>query len=131
FIISQMLGTIIFTYYIGYKMGFSKKISLLMAGGNAVCGSSAIGAISPEIEASEDEKGQVITLVNLLGTVLMLLLPLVATGLYSTTLTQSALIGGTLQSVGQVVASASMINPEVVEFATLFKILRIILLVVV
>lgn len=131
FIVFQMLGTIIGVYWIGRKMGFSKKIGLLMAGGNAVCGSSAIGAIAPEIEANEDEKGQIITLVNLLGTVLMLLLPFIATGLYSDILTQSALIGGTLQSVGQVVASASMISPEVVEFATLFKIMRIVLLVVV
>ncbi|MFW7403492.1 YeiH family protein [Vagococcus fluvialis] len=131
FIVVQMVGTIVGAYYIGRKMGFSKKIGLLMAGGNAVCGSSAIGAIAPEIDANEDEKGQVITLVNLLGTVLMLLLPFIATGLYQDVLTQSALIGGTLQSVGQVVASASMISPDVVEFSTLFKIMRIILLVVV
>lgn len=131
FIVLQMIGTIIGVYFIGIKMGFSKKMGLLMAGGNAVCGSSAIGAIAPEIEASEDEKGQIITLVNLLGTVLMLLLPFIATGLYPNVLTQSALIGGTLQSVGQVVASASMISPEVVEYATLFKIMRIVLLVVV
>ena len=131
FIVLQMTGTIIGVYLIGIKMGFSKKMGLLMAGGNAVCGSSAIGAIAPEIEASEDEKGQIITLVNLLGTVLMLLLPFIATGLYPNVLTQSALIGGTLQSVGQVVASSSMISPEVVEYATLFKIMRIVLLVVV
>ena len=131
FVVIQMTVTIIGVYYIGRKMGFSKKIGLLMAGGNAVCGSSAIGAIAPEIEADEHEKGQVITLVNLLGTVLMLLLPFIATGLYSSVMPQSALIGGTLQSVGQVVASASMVSPEVVEFATLFKIMRIILLVVV
>ena len=131
FIILQMAGTILGVYWIGSKMGFSKKMNLLMAGGNAVCGSSAIGAIAPEINANDEEKGQIITLVNLLGTVLMLLLPFIATGLYPDVLTQSALIGGTLQSVGQVVASASMISPEVVEFATLFKIMRIIFLVVI
>lgn len=131
FIVLQMLGTIIFAYYLGKKMAFSTTMSLLMAGGNAVCGSSAIGAIAPEINAKEEEKGQIITLVNLLGTILMLTLPLIATSLYQDSLTQSALIGGTLQSVGQVVASASMVSPEVVEFATLFKIMRIMLLVVV
>ncbi|MEG0254684.1 MAG: putative sulfate exporter family transporter [Vagococcus sp.] len=131
FIILQMTGTIVGVYLIGKKMKFSKKMSLLMAGGNAVCGSSAIGAIAPEIDANDEEKGQIITLVNLLGTVLMLTLPFIATHLYSDVLTQSALIGGTLQSVGQVVASASMISKEVVEFSTLFKIMRIILLVVV
>ncbi|WP_376717087.1 YeiH family protein [Vagococcus carniphilus] len=131
FIIFQMAGTIVGVYLIGKKMNFSKKMSLLMAGGNAVCGSSAIGAIAPEIEASDEEKGQIITLVNLLGTVLMLTLPFIATSVFSDVLTQSALIGGTLQSVGQVVASASMVSKEVVEFSTLFKIMRIIMLVVV
>ncbi len=131
FIVLQMTGTIVGVYLIGKKMKFSKKMSLLMAGGNAVCGSSAIGAIAPEIEANDEEKGQIITLVNLLGTVLMLTLPFIATHLYSDVLTQSALIGGTLQSVGQVVASASMVSKEVVEFSTLFKIMRIIMLVVV
>ncbi len=36
----------------------------MMAGGNAVCGSSAIGAIAPAIQADDEEKGQIITFVN-------------------------------------------------------------------
>ncbi len=31
-------------------------MSLLMAGGNAVCGSSAIASIAPAIQADEEEK---------------------------------------------------------------------------
>lgn len=132
FIIFQMTSTILAVYLIGRKLKFTKTMSLLMAGGNAVCGSSAIGAIAPEIHAKDEEKGQIITLVNLLGTVLMLTLPFLATFLYpNEAMTQSAMIGGTLQSVGQVVASASMVSPEVVEWATLFKIMRIMMLVLV
>lgn len=132
FVLSQMTVTILSAYFIGLRMNFSQNISLLMAGGNAVCGSSAIASIAPTIHAKEEEKGQVITLVNLLGTVLMLLLPLISASLYGTQLlAKSALVGGTLQSVGQVVASASMINGDVVELAMLFKIMRIMLLVVV
>lgn len=132
FILLQMSLTIVATYILGKKMLFSDNMSLLMAGGNAVCGSSAIASIAPSIHAKEEEKGQIITLVNLLGTILMLLLPLIGSVIYgSDILTKSALIGGTLQSVGQVVASASMINGQVVELAMLFKIMRIMLLVVV
>lgn len=70
-------------------------MSLLMAGGNAVCGSSAIASIAPAIQADEEEKGQIITLVNLLGTVLMLTLPILSGILYGTNLlARSALIGG-------------------------------------
>ncbi|MEI5991175.1 YeiH family protein [Enterococcus crotali] len=132
FVLLQMSLTILASYVLGKKMQFSDNMSLLMAGGNAVCGSSAIASIAPAIHAKEEEKGQIITLVNLLGTILMLLLPIVGSIIYgSDILTKSALIGGTLQSVGQVVASASMINGQVVELAMLFKIMRIMLLVVV
>ena len=132
FICLQMIFTILGAYFIGRKMNFSENMSLLMAGGNAVCGSSAIASIAPAIHAREEEKGQVITLVNLLGTVMMLTLPIIGTMLYGTNiLAKSALIGGTLQSVGQVVASANMLSPQIAELAMLFKIMRIILLVVV
>ena len=79
-----------------------------MAGGNAVCGSSAIGAIAPAIQADDEEKGadhhtrqfvrnsdDVDFAVSWSGVV------------WFGCFTKSALLGGTLQSVGQVVAGAS------------------------
>jgi len=71
-------------------------------------------------------------LVNLLGTVMMLTLPFLGLALYGDDLLQkSALLGGTLQSVGQVVAGASLIDADTVKYAMLFKIARIIMLAVV
>lgn len=61
-----------------------------MAGGNAVCGSSAIGAIAPAIQADDEEKGQIITLVNLLGTVMMLTLPFLGLALFGSDVLQKA-----------------------------------------
>ncbi|MBM7712225.1 YeiH family protein [Enterococcus xiangfangensis] len=132
FILLIMTTVITGAYWVGRKLGFNEKMALMMAGGNAVCGSSAIGAIAPAIDANDEEKGQIITLVNLLGTVMMLTLPFLGLSLFGDNLLQkSALLGGTLQSVGQVVAGASLINPETVKYAMLFKITRIIFLVVV
>ncbi len=132
FILLMMSLVITAAYLIGKKMAFNQKMSLMMAGGNAVCGSSAIAAIAPAIDADDEEKGQIITLVNLLGTVMMLTLPFLALGLYGDDLLQkSALLGGTLQSVGQVVAGASLIDADTVKYAMLFKIARIIMLAVV
>ncbi|MGL5296759.1 MAG: YeiH family protein [Culicoidibacterales bacterium] len=132
YIIVLMGVTIIGTMMIGKRMGFSTNFTLLMAGGNAVCGSSAIASIAPAIQASDEDKALSITFVNMIGTVLMVLLPVIAGMLYQHELTQtSALIGGTLQSVGQVVASGSMVSPEVKELATIFKIVRVIMIVVV
>lgn len=132
FIVIQMAVTIIGAIYIGKKLGFSENFRYLMASGNAVCGSSAIGATAPVIDADDKEKGIAITIVNVTGVVLMLLLPVLAGILYNHELIKtSAIIGGTLQSVGQVVASGAMVNEATKDLATIFKIVRVILLVVV
>jgi uncharacterized integral membrane protein (TIGR00698 family) len=130
FIVLQMVVTIIFVIFLGKKLGFSENYRFLMASGNAVCGSSAIAATAPVIEANESEKGIAITVVNATGTVLMLLLPIIADVVFSMeTEKTSALIGGILQSVGQVVASSSLVNEEVKSLAIIFKIVRIIFLI--
>lgn len=130
FIVVQMILTILVTYFIGKQLGFSQKYSLLMSSGNAVCGSSAIAATAPAIMANDKDKAISITIVNLTGTILMFILPMITTFLYSNSLTEtSALMGGILQSVGQVIASAKFINEDVVTLATIFKIIRIIFLV--
>ena len=104
----------------------------MMASGNAVCGSSAIAATAPVIGADDKEKGISITIVNVTGIFLMFLLPVIAKFLYNSGITQtSAMIGGILQSVGQVVASGAMVNEHVKDLSTIFKIVRIIFLVVV
>lgn len=129
-VIIQMAITIIGVIYIGKKLKFSNNFCMLMASGNAVCGSSAIASTAPVIDASDNEKGISITVVNVIGIFLMFLLPLIAHFLYDLeTLKTSALIGSTLQSVGQVVASGSMVSEEVKDFATIFKILRVVMLV--
>ena len=132
FIILQMFLTIFVTYNLGKYFGFGKRFSLLMGAGNAVCGSSAIGTVSPIVQADNKEKGISITIVNLTGTALMILLPVLGSILYgSDTLRTSALIGGTVQSVGQVVAAAKLVNDEVVTLATVFKLMRVLLIIVV
>lgn len=132
FIACQMALTILAAYWIGRRMGFGKKFSLLMGAGNAVCGSSAIATVSPVIDADSKDKGISITIVNVTGTVLMVLLPVLTGVVYQhEVLHTSAMIGGTLQSIGQVIASAQLVGGHVVETATIFKIIRIVFIVLV
>ena len=58
FIIVMMTAVIISAMFIGKKLGFSENVGILMASGNAVCGSSAIGAVAPTIGADDDEKAK-------------------------------------------------------------------------
>jgi uncharacterized integral membrane protein (TIGR00698 family) len=132
FIVIQMSITIISATFIGKKLGFGENFRYLMASGNAVCGSSAIASTAPVINASDKDKGIAITIVNVTGIFLMFILPILTKFLYNQeVLRTSALIGGTLQSIGQVVASGAIVGEEVKNLATIFKIMRVIMLVVV
>ena len=130
FVILQMVLTILFAYWIGRTMKFNKKMSLLMGAGNAVCGSSAIGTVSPIIGADKKDKAMSITIVNVTGTILMVSLPILASVLYHNEVVQtSALIGGTIQSIGQVVASAKLVSMDVTNLSIVFKLMRVLLII--
>lgn len=130
FIVIQMCITIAAALYIGRKMNFTKKFTYLMGSGNAVCGSSAIAAVAPVVKPERNDLGISITIVNLVGTLLMFLLPIISRVIFhgDTTMT-SALIGGILQSVGQVIGAGQLMNNEILELSTIFKIVRIIFIV--
>ena len=132
FIVLQMSFTILVSIGLGKKLGFSRKFQSLMAVGNSVCGSSAIGALSPVIGVPEKDKGISITIVNLTGTILMfLLIPISKEFFPLDTIKTSAFLGGILQSMGQVVATGSLMDANIQEMSILFKVLRIVFLVIV
>lgn len=105
------------------------KLFWLLGAGSAICGSSAIGATAPLIQAKEEETGISLAVINLLGLLGMILLPIIAVGFSFSNLETGIFLGGILQSVGHVVGSAFAINPEVGQFATVVKIGRVAFLV--
>lgn len=133
FIILQMTLTIVIVLWMGGRLfKVTSKSAMLMGAGNAVCGSSAIASVAPAIGATDDQRRTAVATVSLTGVVLLLILPIVGPHLVGhNNLLLGALVGGVVQSVGQVVGTAALINPTVVTYATLFKMLRIILLTVV
>lgn len=133
FILIQMVLTIVVVLWMGGRLfKVSDKSAMLMGAGNAVCGSSAIASVAPAIGANDDQRRTAVATVSLTGVVLLLLLPVIGPDLVgNNNLLLGALVGGTLQSVGQVVGTATLINQSVVTYATLFKMLRVILLTVV
>ncbi|OIM21544.1 hypothetical protein ATX59_03575 [Oenococcus oeni] len=133
FILFQMMATILFVLWVGRRfIKVPSESAMLMASGNAVCGSSAIAAVAPAIRASDDQRRTAVATVSLSGVVLLFLLPVIGPNIFhGNNLLIGALIGGTVQSVGQVVGTASLVNQAVVTYATLFKMLRVILLSVV
>ena len=127
-IIPLMAITICSGILIGRLAGFSPSLSILLGTGNAVCGSSAIAAVAPVTQADEEEIGISISIVNLLGTIGMLLLPILCRQLDFSDIQSSYLLGGSLQAIGQVAAAGFSLNDHIGETATIIKMLRVIMI---
>ena len=123
-----VLMTMVTSLLIGRMLGFARPMSILMGAGNAICGSSAIAAISPLVASKEEDVGLSISTVNLLGTLGIFLMPVLVQLFRLDDISGGALIGGSLQAVGQVVAAGFSINDATGNFALLVKMGRVLML---
>jgi uncharacterized integral membrane protein (TIGR00698 family) len=100
----------------------------LVGFGTAICGSSAIAALAPRVAKNKEDVGIAMAVVNLFGSVGMVVLPLVLVELDLDTRQMGLLIGGTLHSVGNVVGAGYAIDNAAGEAATTIKLARVAML---
>ena len=128
-IVFSIIMTIGFALIVGRFFGFNRRLSLLLGIGSSICGSSAIAATESIIGAAEEDVGVSITIVNLLGTFGIFIMPFIAKILlHFSDLRAGVLIGNTLQAVGQVVAAGFSISNKAGQTATIIKMARILML---
>ena len=96
--------------------------------GNAVCGSSAIAATSGVAKVKSEDIAISIVLVNLMGTVGIFIVPLIATQIGFSDIQGGILTGNTLQAVGQAVAAGFSISDEAGQYATVVKMGRVLMI---
>lgn len=105
------------------------NLFLLIGTGTAICGSAAIGATAPILKNKEEETGIALTVINVLGLLGMVLLPLIGSAFHFSNVDLGIFLGGILQSMGHVVGSAFSMGTEIGEIATIVKMGRISLLI--
>jgi uncharacterized integral membrane protein (TIGR00698 family) len=96
--------------------------------GTAICGSSAIAALAPRVAKDKEDVGIAMAVVNLFGSLGMIVLPLVLLRFGMSDTQLGLLIGGTLHSVGNVVGAGYALSDGVGEVATTIKLARVALL---
>ncbi|ORC34153.1 hypothetical protein B4O97_13825 [Marispirochaeta aestuarii] len=130
-----VIGVITLSITVGLVFGrifpLPKRLSLLLGIGNGVCGSAAIAAAAPLMKAKQEEIGISIGIVNLLGAVAIFLLPFLARILDLDSTQSGLLVGGTVQAVGQTLATGLRMGEEVARTAIVIKMGRVLLLGVV
>lgn len=127
-IVATIAISMIVSVQLGQMLGYSRKFSILLGAGNGICGSSAIAATGLAIEANEEDTGISISVVNLIGTLGIFLLPSIVHAFSLQDSQGGLLIGGTLQAVGQVVAAGYSVNDAVGSIALVVKMGRVLLL---
>jgi uncharacterized integral membrane protein (TIGR00698 family) len=116
------------TRFLARRLGLSDSLGLLMATGYSICGASAIAAVEPFADASEEEVAYSIALVTLCGTLAIVVLPTLGTLLGLSDPQFGAWVGASVHDVGQVVAAASTHGDLALSQATIVKLTRVALL---
>jgi uncharacterized integral membrane protein (TIGR00698 family) len=115
-------------YAIGRALGLHRRLAILVACGNAICGNSAIAAIAPIIGAEPEDVASSIAFTAVLGVIVVLTLPLliVPAGL---TLYQYGVVAGlTVYAVPQVLAATLSVSAVSAQVGTLVKLTRVLML---
>ncbi|MGA0112878.1 MAG: YeiH family protein [Candidatus Nanopelagicaceae bacterium] len=111
------------------RAGLSDSLSTFIAGGFAVCGATAIAAISSTRKSEERDVSYAVALVALCGTLSVVVIPTLATAFSLSDATAGAWIGAAVHDVGQVIAAASLLSPEALDSAVIVKLTRVVLLI--
>jgi uncharacterized integral membrane protein (TIGR00698 family) len=123
-----VVATFFGTQWLARRLGLSPSLGLLMATGYSICGASAIAAVEPFADASEEEVAYSIALVTLCGTLAIVVLPSLGTLFGMSAHDFGSWVGASVHDVGQVVAAASTHGPESLKAAVVVKLVRVALL---
>lgn len=119
------------TYLLHSIYKFDIKDSIVVAGATCICGSSAATALSSSIHESGYEDATckaIIAIMGVFNAPLMPLMPLAKTVFNANPAVVGAWIGGSIDSTGQVVASAEMGGPDVLKTSVIVKMAQNILI---
>lgn len=129
-----VVSTMLLALWLGGRLGMGRARSTLAGGAVAICGASAALAISAVLPP--ERKGDRFTLtvvicITVMSTASMVLYPLLARALDLSPAQAGLFLGGSIHDVAQVVGAGFTLSPETGEIATVAKMFRVALLVVV
>ena len=114
--------------WLGSVTRLVRKTAILIGAGTAICGTSAIVAVAPLIQAEDHDVLLAIGTVNILGLLFMFALPFLGTLLKLSDQAFGVWAGTTIHAVPQVLAAAFSYSQPAGALATLVKLVRVALL---
>ena len=115
--------------HLSKRIGLTDSLGTLIAGGFAICGATAIAAISSTRKSEERDVSYAVAIVTVCGTLSVFVIPVLATLIGLSDATAGAWIGAAVHDVGQVIATASLMGSEALDSAVIVKLTRVVLLI--
>ena len=119
-----IIGTLVIGFFMGKFLKIEKKTSYLISAGTAICGGSAIAAISPVIKAEEKQISVALGTIFILNSAALFLFPFIG---HQLNLSQSQFgmwCAIAIHDTSSVVGAASKYGPQALEIATTVKLAR-------
>ncbi|KAB1157560.1 YeiH family protein [Flavobacterium luteum] len=124
FTVLSIVGTLIIGVLLGKALKIEKKISFLIASGTAICGGSAIAAISPVIKADEKQISVALGTIFILNSVALIVFPFIGHYLNLTENQFGLWCAIAIHDTSSVVGASSKYGPHALEVATTVKLAR-------
>jgi uncharacterized integral membrane protein (TIGR00698 family) len=124
FTIVSITGTLIAGYFVGRLLGVEKKTSCLVSAGTAICGGSAIAAISPVIKAGEKQISVALGAIFILNAIALLLFPVIGHALHLSQTQFGLWCAIAIHDTSSVVGAAGKYGGTALEVATTVKLAR-------
>ncbi|UJF18170.1 putative sulfate exporter family transporter [Vibrio sp. SS-MA-C1-2] len=123
-IVSTIAGTLIIGMLITKALKLESKTGYLIASGTAICGGSAIAAVSPAINARGEQTALALAVVFVLNSIALVLFPLLGHwfGLSQQTFGMWSAVA--IHDTSSVVGAASAYGEEALKIATTLKLAR-------
>lgn len=124
FTIVSIIGTLVIGFFMGNFLKIEKKTSYLISAGTAICGGSAIAAISPVIKAEEKQISVALGTIFILNSVALFLFPFIGHELHLSQSQFGMWCAIAIHDTSSVVGAASKYGTQALEIATTVKLAR-------
>lgn len=124
FTVISIIGTLVIGYFMGKFLKIEKKTSYLISAGTAICGGSAIAAISPVIKAEEKQISVALGTIFILNSIALVVFPIIGHQLNLSQNQFGLWCAIAIHDTSSVVGAASKYGTEALEIATTVKLAR-------
>ena len=127
-VVAVVLLSLAASYGLGRLFGLPRRMAMLIACGNSICGNSAIAAVAPVIGARCDDVAASIAFTAVLGVAVVLSLPFLSIALHLSPQAFGVFAGLTVYAVPQVLAATAPVSTLSAQIGALVKLVRVLML---